>query len=473
MSGFIDLASIVFIFKIGRKLFSTNVGLLGAFFYSISVLPIQLSHFYAVDTFLTCFILSTLYSLLLFYEKPTLRRALVIGFLFGLSLATKISALVVLVAIGTTLVIDFALLIFLKKPRHPKHWLPHLPAFLRHLIKYALVIAAATILTFLFLEPYSVIDFKNFLEQNLQQSMLTNNPFYFPYTLQYVGKIPYLYEFKNIFLWGLGPLLATAAFAGFFYFLFIAFKKDKSDESAKEIIIIVFFLTYVFVVGRFAVGFMRYMLPVYPLFCIFASTLANRLFHLFSAKVKNKTAIFISCYLLFVVSLVWPLSFMHIYTQNNTRVDATNWTTTNIEPGRTIAVEHWDDELPLKGAENFHVITLALYDPDTDVKWDIINRELAQTDYIIIASNRLYTPLQKLTDCPHLPVDRCYPVTAAYYKNLFSEKLGFKKVAEFTNYPTIPLLNIEIEDQTADESFTVNDHPKVMIFKKSSLNSTM
>jgi len=68
--------------------------------------------------------------------------------------------------------------------------------------------------------------------------------------------------------------------------------------------------------------------------------------------------------------------------------------------------------------------------------------------------------------CAKLPSDRCYQRTAIYYQELFSGKLGFKKVAEFTQYPTIPFLNIEIDDQKADESFTVYDHPKVMIFKK-------
>ncbi|HRN71473.1 MAG TPA: hypothetical protein PLS49_09955, partial [Candidatus Woesebacteria bacterium] len=93
--------------------------------------------------------------------------------------------------------------------------------------------------------------------------------------------------------------------------------------------------------------------------------------------------------------------------------------------------------------------------------------KLQRTDYIIIASNRLYTPLQRLKDCKG-NTDRCYPKTAEYYQKLFNEKLGFTKVAEFTSYPRIPLgpWTFEIIDDTADESFTVYDHPKIMIFRK-------
>jgi hypothetical protein len=97
----------------------------------------------------------------------------------------------------------------------------------------------------------------------------------------------------------------------------------------------------------------------------------------------------------------------------------------------------------------------------------IINENTAlKIASIIIASGRLYIPLQKLTDCKHLPVNRCYPLTAKYYKNLFSGKLGFKKIQEFKSEPTIPFINIGINDLSADENFTVFDHPTIMIFKK-------
>ncbi|MDO8270201.1 MAG: hypothetical protein Q7T54_06050, partial [Candidatus Levybacteria bacterium] len=83
--------------------------------------------------------------------------------------------------------------------------------------------------------------------------------------------------------------------------------------------------------------------------------------------------------------------------------------------------------------------------------------------------NRLYVPLQKLNDCENLPPGKCYPITTSYYQNLFAGKRGFKKVAEFSQYPTIPFLNIKLNDQGADESFTVYDHPKIIIFKHESL----
>jgi hypothetical protein len=216
-----------------------------------------------------------------------------------------------------------------------------------------------------------------------------------------------------------------------------------------------------------------------------------------------------------IIVFAWPLSFMHIYTKPNTRVLASQWIYQNIPPNKIIAREHWDDGMPIGGQQNYRILTLELYNPDSPYKWQIINQQLAQTDYIIIASNRLYVPLTKLTDCQKLPVGRCYTQTAEYYKRLFSgqnvipasfpvipsavegspsptantrdssvaslpqndikEDIRFTKVAEFSVFPKLEIRNLpasprgeklEIDDSSADESFTVYDHPKVMIFGK-------
>jgi len=55
-----------------------------------------------------------------------------------------------------------------------------------------------------------------------------------------------------------------------------------------------------------------------------------------------------------------------------------------------------------------------------------------------------------------------------FYQGLFAGKLPYKKVAEFTSYPSLTYLGIPLTfpDDCAEEAFTVYDHPRVMIFKK-------
>ena len=309
---------------------------------------------------------------------------------------------------------------------------------------------------------------------------MTKDAFTFPYTLQYVGIIPYWYELKNIFLWGLGPLLAIISFLGVLYGTVIAITKHtKQEKWAQELIILIFFWAYFLTVGKFAIGFMRYMLPLYPLFCLFGAIFIYQLITHLTKNSFIRNAYYI---ILSMLLLVWPLSFMHIYSQLNTRVQASNYINQIIPPGKTLAVEHWDDGLPLATQPHYLMQTLALYDQDTPEKWEKIVGQLQHTDYIIIASNRLYVPIQKLADCNIYPQPHCYPIGSVYYKNLFNGKpilqntsfsslpganqLIFRQIAQFSVSPQIPILNIPINDQKADESFTVYEHPKIMIFKK-------
>ena len=107
---------------------------------------------------------------------------------------------------------------------------------------------------------------------------------------------------------------------------------------------------------------------------------------------------------------------------------------------------------------------------------------LQSADYVVLASNRLYDTI------PRLP-DR-YPLTSRYYRALMAEKLGFALVHYDTAYPG--LLGVELVDDTfahvslpmpslmaereasraaislgpADESFTVYDHPKPLVFRR-------
>lgn len=474
ISAVADSLTVIVLFLIGAKLMNKRVGFSSAFFYAIAVLPIQASHFYAVDILLTFFISLTLLRLLYLYEKPTLKNAALVGICLGASLATKVSAIPLVIAISITLIIDFAMIVA-KQPHLPNIWFPKIPKVLKKVITDGFVIIITALFIFMMSMPYAIIDFKSFWEQSLLQSKMTHDAFTFPYTLQYVGKIPYIYELKNIYLWGLGPLIASLSFVGALYFLIHTAQKIRKDEGKKEIIIFSFFIIYFAVVANFAVGWIRYMLPLYPILCLFAAVFAVQIIFPYLKSLKSKY-IFTICYLLFtIVLLIWPFAFVNIYSKPNTRVQASKWIHENIAQGTNIAVEHWDDRLPLQNSNNYNITDLPLYDPDTKQKWLAINHTLENTDYIIIASNRLYTPLQKLTDCQNLPINKCYPKTTKYYERLFNGNLGFLKVAEFTSYPgfKIPALSksnggayrLEIHDDSADESFTVYDHPKVMIFK--------
>lgn len=463
LSAFFDIGTIILIYLLGKKLFSSPVGLISSALYAGGILPIQLSHFYAVDTLLTFFTTATLLLLIHFYEKPSVAKALLIGLSMGAALATKISATVLISSFGLTLLLEFVLIV-LRAPHKFSLWSIHITPTIKRIFIYGTITIFAGVCLFAVLQPYTFIDSERFMQQITEQSKMTKDAFTFPYTFQYVGKTPYLYELKNIFFYGLGPLITVLGVTGFCYSLYRVIFREHHFPWEKMIILLQFFITYFLITGSFAIGFMRYMLPVYPMMCLFAGINCFIIYRYIS---KKNPALNISMIILGILVLIIPaLSFLSIYSRQNTRIQATEWIFQNIPDGAVIATEHWDDVVPIRGQENYFMLSLPLYEPDTKEKWDNVNGILEQTDYIILGSNRLSAPLSRLTDCRNLPANRCYLRTALYYKELFDGSMGFEKIAEFTSFPTLPFSDITVNDQGADESFTVYDHPKITIFKK-------
>lgn len=461
ISVIFDLGIIALVYALANKLFrNKKIALLSAFFYSLAFFPIQNSHFFVVDVPLT--FLSTLLVLLITgfqtdNHKLNIKRITLIGINFAAILATKFSGIIFLPLIILRLLLN--------------------PLSNRNKVRSVLLLLITAAVFFYLFMPYAFIEHIRFFTDVRDQMQMNSNPYIFPYTLQYVGTIPYFYYLKNIFIWGLGPVISTSSIVGLIFslkYLFANFQiLNKTGDKANIItfksliFFVVYYLFYFLIMGRSAVKFMRYMLPLYPFFSIMAGYGIYRLSKvLFFSKInKNIEKIIIPAGIM--LTILWTVFFLNIYTQQHTRLVASDWINSHIPAGSALALEHWDDGLPVRGGERYKLLELTLYDqPDNDLKWQKQDSVLDQADYLIIASNRLYTPLQKLSDCKKYK--SCYPKTADYYHELFAGKLPFKKVAEFTAYPGLKLgkFSLILPDDTADESFTVYDHPKIMIFKK-------
>ncbi|MDD3531715.1 MAG: glycosyltransferase family 39 protein [Candidatus Shapirobacteria bacterium] len=440
-----ELGIIIFLMKLGAQMANKKAALWSGFFYTLTILPVQLAHFYTVDTPLTFFIIGAIFFSCRFIDQPKKKFLIWSGVFFGMALASKIAALPFgLVALGASLLAY--------QPIGKIAW--------RKIIISLFAFGGTAVLVFVFLSPYALIDADTFIKQVKEQQVMTKDPFVFPYTLQYVNTPPYWYQLKNYFLWGAGPFLAGAAC---FSWLLLADRmlrkrKTQANQNKKIALLLGISLIYFLIVGRFSVKFMRYLLPLYPLMALLTG--------LFFSKQKPWTRWLVS-----LPSMIWLLAFLSIYAKPHSRIEASSWINQSIPAGSTIAIEHWDDHLPLFGQENYQFQVLELYQPESFAKWEKIDQQLERADYLIIASHRLYQPLSRLTDCARLPANRCYSETAQHYQKLFSDQLPFQKVAEFYPQPEIKIgsKTILINDFGADESFIVYDHPPITIFKKSLL----
>jgi hypothetical protein len=221
---------------------------------------------------------------------------------------------------------------------------------------------------------------------------------------------------------------------------------------------------------------LRYMLPLVPALCILAGYLPLRL-GWWRGRVGARQGLGrwlgVAVYsALAGGSLVYALLYVQIYAQPHSWITASAWIYRHVPAGSTLAVEHWDTPLPLplevdgraRRIEEYETQVLALYDePDNEEKWERLAADLADSDYVIIASRRLYGSIVGL--------DKRYPLASRYYELLFRGELGFELAAEFVrgpewlNPPLPPLPGATPTLLQPDESFVVYDHPRALILR--------
>ncbi len=145
----------------------------------------------------------------------------------------------------------------------------------------------------------------------------------------------------------------------------------------------------------------------------------------------------------------------------------------------------WDDVLPLymHGLNPFDLregiypsdLNFQMYWDDNQEKLERFIDNLSRADTVIITSSRQWGsttqiperyPLttlfySELIGCPTDDVQWCYSVAE---KDMFIGTLGFELVKTFQVQPA--LNSLKFNSQFAEEAFTVYDHPKVLIFRK-------
>lgn len=506
LSAVFDLATVVVVFLIAKiitllnpKRLSPLVSYLAMFFYAVMVLPIQLAHFYAVETYLTFFLTACFYLALriLSDNKRFIIKAitaLALGLSFGLAVASKISAVLIL----PVLALAFAYKFFNSKEKTA-------------ILISAVIFCLAGFLAVRIFQPYLFAD-AQLLSLKLNPKILDNwkelaNTMKpqsgFPPSIQWYHTTPLLFPLKSLIFWGMGTVLGILAVISFFYTAIAIrlkikplkkiFKNLDTGQISVMLMLLLIAVTFVYQ-GIQTAPTIRYFHPVYPLLAVTSAIFFVRI-------AKNLHSILIL--LLLATILAWPVGFLSVYRRNHSRVIASEWIYNHLPKGSTIGVEHWDDGLPLTldGVRlniNYNYVSLPLYNPDSPEKWRSLNELLAKTDYLALTSNRLWGSITR--------VPEVFPQTSRYYEDLFAGNLGFKKIAEITSYPQIPLpflttciylfppqedilsltnekgglvrfdecdiytgtnyRGIVLRDDWAEETFTVYDHPKVLIFQK-------
>jgi YYY domain-containing protein len=328
------------------------------------------------------------------------------------------------------------------------------------------------------------------------QRQVSGEADYYP-SQQWVNRTDYWFPWKNMVLWGMGPALGITAWLGWalagvllLWRLPGALRGIVPAHALAPLVLWVWVGVYFGWQGQQFASTMRYMLPIYGALIVLGAWLLVALWdwsrqHRAGQAARNRWRQRLSLLmpppvvlrwlpvLVVLLTFAWSYAFTRIYTRPHSRVMAAEWIVQHAPEGSRIAFEDWDDPLPLQiiGWNPWDVVYQGVktftYAEDDPRKYFGINQEqglldhLEQVDYITLTSNRVYDSTSRL------PMR--HPITRRYYNALFSGELGFELVADVTSYPR--LFGVSIPDHTAEEAFTVYDHPRVLIFKKTPLFS--
>src|SRR5215471_36067 len=457
LSGVFDVVTIWLVYLITRRFSRRETALVAAGLFAFCPLSIQLSHFWAVDTFLTAFTAAALLGCV----RHALGRSgwvgdAATGLAIGLAVACKITALALMGPAGLAVLARQWSAGVSRDPREILRALGRAAARLA-VIGVVTVAAVRVGLPYAFLgpSPFSLRLDPRWLSDIKRLTALASSFSSFPPAFQWADR-GLLFPIKNFVLWGASPFFGLAALAGIPWAVVAVIRRRTwgfVPILAHEIFLLVYH-------GLELAKAMRYWYPAYPGLAVTAALGLRALARRFEGRrgllprlARSAPAVVL------VGTLLGGFAFSRIYTRPVTRVAASDWIFQHLAPAK-FAGESWDDGLPMGRPGNdgglYRGPVLPLFDPDSAQKAENLLNALGEADWIAVTSNRVWANVTRIPDV--------FPMSIAYYRALFQGRLGFERAADFVSYPTLGPL--QFSDDTAEEQFTVYDHPRVLLFRK-------
>lgn len=477
LSAIFDLGTIVFLYLLARRLYDRTVGLISMACVAVTVLHIQLAHYYAVDTLLTMLCIATMYFAARYAQIGRTREALWLSIAFGLALATKVTALVLIVPIvvATIRARGTALPAFYAKAGwriHVRARFAQLWGIRRALAKIMVVTAAVFIAT----QPYILLDPVRYFGQVGTEMFVARGWLDRPFTLQFVDTLPIIHPVTQTMIWGMGLPLGLFAFGGAAYFIWVWWRQREWADG----LIVSWALAYGIVATTQFAKYPRYLLPLLP-FLFLMAVVSIRYY----APDLSYKIIYAGAAVIAIFTLAYVFAFVGIYSREHPWLTISKWIYANVPAQSRLAVEHWDDTLPVpiqfggqtRNLNDFQMQTLPMFDADDDKKLQTLVDALQTNDYVILATQRAYGSISRAPSR--------YPISSRYYRALFDGTLGFEPTTHALNAPALdgivilndPFRSVGLRtpfrsDAFAlnwgfeDESLTVYDHPMPLVFKK-------
>ncbi len=281
--------------------------------------------------------------------------------------------------------------------------------------------------------------------------------------MQWANRTPIVQPIIWMFRFTVGPGITIAAAIGAIALLRRLRRSRRSIEALWPPVVMLAAAVVPFgVVTLTALPAGRYLIPMLPALCVIAAVgvVATWRWSQRSSGWSRSAARTLAATPI-ALALLWGAGFVNgVYADTNTRVEASQWIAENIEPGSVLSSQAWDDGLPLRlpgidvGSLRFE--QLDMVGTDSPEKVFTVARQLGEIDYVVESSPRLWGVVDRIPER--------FPSTINFFEALDSGDLGFDRIATFES--RIRLGWFAVDESTAEEAFSVYDHPEVRIWKK-------
>jgi len=377
-SAVFDMITVLLVYAIGKRLYNRWVGLFGALFYALAVLPIQLSHYMTVDTFTNTFAFIAVYAAVWALTRGStfssdvtdqdafsgndvvggmtlhgvwrVLRELAPYILFGIALgaatASKINAVVLAVILPLVELMRFLAL-------DPDERQDAILLILRNLI----VAGVLSFITFRIGQPYA-FNGPGFFNLGISPewwSSLRNlrvqasGEVDFPPALQWARR-PITFSWENLVRWGLGTPLGVFAWLSY---LGMGWQILRKKDWRIHLPLWAFTGIY-FVWQSFSwVRSMRYQMLIYPALALIAGWGLVKLWQVrddlkfkflrIPSRWIRITGVVITV-IVILATTAWAFAFSEVYTRPHTRVAASRWIYQHIPGALTLQLQTEDGE---------------------------------------------------------------------------------------------------------------------------------
>ena len=496
LSALADVGSVFLLFLVGRRMYGQGVGLLAAGLAALAVIHVQNSHFYRPETFSVLLTLASFWAMLRMVERRRLRDSVLLGLFVGLAMAPKVNILPLLLPLALAY-------FYVLQDSFDRRGARIMPRSAIRVVSHAALAGVIAVGVLIVSAPYALLDYNAFIDGLGSQIDMARNAGSLPFTIQYIDTPAFVYQIRQVALWGLGLPLGIIAWVAVPFTAVLVVTQRRHLRA--DLLVLAWVVPTFLFLESFEVRFQRYMFPLTPFLILRGARMllwtvdfARRVSYARSRptvvrdtkvgfpmmgwlRAQSTRMAWLLLGLVVVATAFYSLAFQRIYANAHPAVEASRWINQNIPYGTKIVSDnHWDEFVPNLYA--YDVWQFPVYNrPDNRDKMDTLAKHLSEAGYLVFYSNRPYSSVARAPDR--------YPLSNSYYRRLFEGELGYRLERRFTSYPRF--LGISFQDNPfrraglpfpeplapeqpsllkldlgyADDNVVGYDHPQVLLFR--------